>query len=65
LIQLGHQALGQGAQLLRVHVLQLLGIDDHGRHHRCHRVLLAIAGLRDCATVEAMSAMASSRPMNS
>lgn len=26
--QLDHQALGQGAQLLRVHVLELLGIDD-------------------------------------
>ena len=34
--QLGHQALGQGAQLLRVHVLKLLGIDDHGRHHHSH-----------------------------
>ena len=35
--QLGQQALGQGAQLLRVHVLQLLGIYDHGRHHHSHR----------------------------
>jgi len=35
--QLGHQALGQGAQLLRVHVLELVRIDDHGRHHRCQR----------------------------
>ncbi len=35
---LDQQALGQGAQLLRVHVLKLLGIDDHGRHHHSHRV---------------------------
>jgi hypothetical protein len=41
--QLGHQALGQGAQLLRVHVLELLRIDDHGRHHRGHRPCLPSA----------------------
>jgi len=35
--QLGHQALGQDSQLLRVHVLQLLGIDDHGCDDHGHR----------------------------